>query len=1246
MGQIPSVMDDFSGRVKLCGLYRCRWLTRRPDPVQRKNTLASTLQPGLIALHGNRTETLAETVFSWLRAHPLAPLEPEVVLVQSNGMAEWFKMEMAQALGVCAAARVELPARFLWRSYRQVLGAAAVPRQSPLDKTALIWRLMRVLPQCAAQDGFAPIAGFLSPGRPKTKNAPSGGSEPHEVGERGGFVFRRDEAQRLLQLSERLADLFDQYQIYRADWLDDWAVGRDLLSAPGKPPQPVPEEQLWQPRLWRCVLAELAESERASTRPALHRRVLEALEGGAPLAQPLARRVVLFGMSHLPLSMLQTLAAMSRHSQILLAVPNPCRFHWADAIDGRELLRTQRRRQPLRNGRDLAALPLALMHAHAHPLLSSWGRQARDYVRQLDAFETVLPAGAELPRVDIFDEEFAPDAPLLTQVQQCIRDMLPLAEHGRSVVARADQSIVFHCAHSMVRELEVLHDQLLALLAQEPVPGGRALQPRDVVVMVPAIEGVAASIRAVFGQYGRNDARHIPFDIADLGASDNNPLIAALQWLLRLPQQRCRLSELRDLLDVPAVAARFGLAAEDLPQLSAWMAGAGIRWGLNSEQRGALGLAACGEQNSAWFGLHRMLLGFASGSVPLDAATGGAGAAQGLAQIEPYAEVAGLNAELAGQLATLLERLLAWWELANEDADPAGWAMRFRQLLADFFVAQTDSDRALLAALDSALSDWLDVCALGGFAAQLALVVAQQAWLDIVQQPSLDSRFRAGGVTFCTLMPMRAIPFEVVCLLGMNDGDYPRRALRSDFDLMAWPGQLRAGDRARRDDDRQLMLEALLSARRMLYISWAGRSVRDNSEQPPSVLVAQLRDYLAAGWLGEQEAGVQGNLLAQRTFHHPLQPFSRRYFTPDSPLHTYAREWRAAHLQRADGQAVPALAPFVPDIAVPLTLAQLHGFVRHPAQAFFRHRLNVRFEKDRQQSFDEEAFAIDGLAGYKLVEQLQMQVRADIETAPQQLTSAALEQRVAGHLARIQRAGSLPLAGLGERKRGELLAAVVPSLQSWLAHCNRLDRPVPRQRLYFAQDGLVFEDWLEDLRVPNCDGEVVPAWLELQPRELLVGKAGVRPTAVLLAYLRSLVAAACGVQVQGIVVGRDATLALRPMPQCEALAQWQTLLQVWQAGQDSPLPLPLKTALAAAAAGDDLARVEMVYEGDGFAQPAEVDDACWARLYPDFAALTEDGRFALLAEAVHGPLLAWLAENVQVLAPGALAVHLAPLEQE
>ncbi len=140
--------------------------------------------------------------------------------------------------------------------------------------------------------------------------------------------------------------------------------------------------------------------------------------------------------------------------------------------------------------------------------------------------------------------------------------------------------------------------------------------------MLPDIQKAAPSIRAVFGQYGRTDARFIPFDIADLSARAASPMLVALQWLLRLPQQRCRLSELCDLLDVPAVAARFGLAAQDVPQLTQWMAGAGIRWGLSDAQRSSLGLEACGDHNSAWFGLRRMLLGYATGGRSITADNG------------------------------------------------------------------------------------------------------------------------------------------------------------------------------------------------------------------------------------------------------------------------------------------------------------------------------------------------------------------------------------------------------------------------------------------------------------------------------------------------------------------------------------------------------------------------------------------------------------------------------------------------
>ena len=1153
---------------------------------------AGSWQPGLIALHGNKTEALADTVLAWLAANPLQALEPEIVLVQSNGMAEWFKMRMAEHQGVCAAAQVELPARFVWRSYRQILGKHEVPRESPLDKTPMIWRLMRLLPQCLEDPAFEPIANFLRPGEP----------------------------QRLLQLAEKLADLFDQYKIYRADWLAAWEHGEDVMRSAGRPDVPVPEGQLWQPQLWRKVLAELDENERAATRPALLARILNALEKGQPPVTPLARRVVVFGMSQMPLSLMQFLSGIAQHSQVLIAVPNPCRFHWADAIDGRELLRQQRRRHADKGGKDLAQIPLEAMHAHAHPLLAAWGRQSRDYVRQLDAFDTTGDTAVQWgwPRVDVYDEadaEDLADAPLLVQVQQRIRDLVPMSEHPPLEIAAADQSIVFHKAHGLVRELEVLHDQLLQWLAQPAAAGQAPLAPRDVVVMLPSIEEAAPAIRAVFGQYSRHDARHIPFDIADVGARVSSPLVTALQWLLKLPQQRCRLSELCDLLDVPAVAARVGLAADDLPQLTHWMAGAGIRWGLNHEQRAQLGLAACGDPNSAWFGLRRMLLGYASGP----ALEAGDEAAQTFAGMEPYDEVGGLTAELAGSLASLLARMLQWWQTASAAAEPEVWAQRFRALMDDFFVAQGDDDQALVAALDTALVSWQTACEQAGFASAIPLEVAQEAWLQALSEPALNQRFRAGGVTFCTLMPMRAIPFEVVCLLGMNDGDYPRRATRVDFDLMAQPGQQRPGDRARRDDDRQLMLDALLSARSRLYISWAGRNVRDNSEQPPSVLVSQLRDYLAQGWQGEG-----GDLLGQRTQQHPLQPFSRRYFEQSSGLSTFAREWYGAHEER-EVLAVPAVAAFEPDPEVPLTLARLTDFLRNPARNFLRNRLLVRFEQDDEVVEDDELFSVDGLMAYGLIAQLQQGVRTQLAQGAAVDVSAQVQRQVQ----RLGRAGVLPLAGLGEREAQALQAQTTPSLLAWQQQMQQWPQPAPRERLLLQAGAVTLDDWIDGLQEraePASAEGSRRCWFALEPRSLLNQKGELQAYKLMPLYVHSLALSATGANALMCVIARDTMVWVQPVEQTVAKSRLQALMGLWLQGQNTAVPLPLKTAIKAAK--DDLNAAAQEYEG-GFMLGGECEDASWARCYPDWEALTADLRFHKLAKEVYGPLYDWLAAQLQ-----------------
>ena len=1168
-----------------------------------------TLPPGFIALHSNRIETLLDTVTAWLSANPLAPLESEIMLVQSNGMAEWLKMALAADTGICAATSVQLPARFQWRLYREVLGPAQVPQRSPLDKTPLSWRLMRLLPEVLDEPGFAPLAGYLA----------------------GGDPGRR------FQLAERIADLYDQYQVHRPDWLDAWGEGREvLLNAEGQA-SPLPEDQRWQPRLWQRLALELGPEQQALARAQLHRQVRSTLEA-MPVQAPgepapniaLPRRIVVFGMTHVPLPTLQLLAALSRHAQVILAIPNPCRFHWADIMDGREWLRIERRRLPLRNGRELQDMSLEAMHLHAHPLLAAWGRQARDFVRQLDAFDDAEQTRARfgLSRIDLFDEDedaHTPQPTLLTQVQRHIRDLLPLGEHPQPALDDGDRSIVFHMAHSPVRELEILHDQLLDLLASPP--GNQPLRPRDIVVMVPAIDAFAPAIRAVFGQYGRHDPRHIPFDIADLSARASSPLMSALEWLLRLPHERCRLSDLSALLDVPAIAARFGLDASALPRLTQWMNGAGIRWGLDAAHREALDLSACAEQNTALFGLQRMLMGYAVGQGDEHESDAPFG------QIEPYPEVGGLDAALAGGFARLLARLIRWHTDSQTPATPDVWASRLRALLADVVRASAEGDQQTLAALDDALSVWLEACEGADFNDELPLEVAAQAWLSALETPALNKRFRAGGLTFCTLMPMRAIPFEVVCLLGMNEADYPRRSPRSDFDLLALPGQARPGDRARREDDRQLMLEALLSARRVLYVSWCGRNVRDNSAEPPSVLVAQLRDYLAAGWSPE--------VVAERTTVHPLQPFSRRYFEPDSALLTYAREWRAAHSAQEAGAAEanedaeaapsPALPPFTPDPAAPLSIEQLARFLRNPVKVFFRQRLSVIYDEADETLPDEEVFGFDPLEEYGLARELADALLSRMLALPAEaLPGFAIDAALTRELERLARAGRLPMGGFGARARERFADLVSPMLHAWRA--LRVQHPVDVQRcpLSLEQAGARMEDWLEH-RVATDTEAGRSVWLETDVSRFIEDpkKQTVRADKLLRPWIRSLLAAACGETDEGVLIGRDSTLRMKPPSPEAARIMLNTLIEVWQQGLSRPLPVALKTALAFV----NNKKPDEVYEGrEGFGnQPpltGEGDERCLARCFPDYETLGADGRFATLAHTVYAPLAEWANTHV------------------
>ncbi|TAL73364.1 MAG: exodeoxyribonuclease V subunit gamma [Rhodanobacter sp.] len=1122
------------------------------------NRSADAIRPGLMVVHGNRLEDLRDLLVEWLAHAPLAPLEDEVMLVQSNGIAQWLKLALARprtdhGMGISAAVDMQLPGRFLWQAYRAVLGSEAVPAESPFDKSRLTWRLMRLLPAQLGHADFALLQHYLGANRDAT-------DQPDPI--------------KLFQLAQQIADLFDQYQVYRADWLEDWEHGRDALRDDLRGhPAPLLAEQRWQPRLWRALLDDVGATQRDSHRAAVHRAFMQRAAGLTERPAALPRRIVVFGISSLPQQTLEALTALGRVAQVFLLVANPCRHYWGDIIEDRELLRAERHRHDAKPGMP-AAPRFEDLHAQANPLLAAWGKQGRDYIRLLDAFD--VPAAyrsqfAALSRdIDLFTDPGT--GSLLRQVQQAILDLdpLPADPAQRRVLQPDDDSLRFHIAHNPQREVEILHDNLLAMF-EAAQRAGHPLSPRDVMVMVPDIQTYAPHIQAVFGRIPPDDPRYLPCSIADRHGRGSAPLLVALEQLLRLPESRFAASDILDLLDTPALRRRFHLDDDDLPVLRRWIEGAGIRWGLDGAQKETFGLPA-EEQNTWRFGLRRMLLGYAVGD------------GESLDGIAPYAEIGGLDAALLGPLALLLDRLDHYRQQLDQPATPAAWSERLRNLLADFFDAgRDDADTVLLQRLHDALEAWEQACAeasrgpargaaRGAKAASahaakndpapllLPLAVVREHWLSAVDESRLSQRFLGGAVSFGTLLPMRAIPFRVVCLLGMNDGDYPRRTQAPDFDLMTQPGRQRPGDRSRREDDRYLFLEALLSARDTLYVSWVGRSARDNSELPPSVLVGQLRDYLAAGWQNGDQGGLPENGAANGansaptghadplpllTTHYPLQAFSQRYFdaTSDACLFTYAYEWQRAR------QAAPAsdAAPLPPQQReTPLSLALLQRFLKSPAKVFYAERLAVRFEGNDEADTDNEPFALDHLETHQIIDAL---LHTVIHAGDAALAPAT--QRLYGQ-------GVLPPGTFAELTLAPIEVAATRVALRWQALDAHYPLAGESHMLRAAAHGLVVEDAADDLRA-NDDGQrirlVATASALLENKKPRHDKLIAYWVAHLLVNAESLAVTTC-------IVAPDALVQLRPIDADEAKQHLDRLLAAFAAGMAAPLPIARKTAFA------------------------------------------------------------------------------------
>lgn len=903
----------------------------------------------LTLYHSNQMDLLKSLVVALIEREPLQdPFAEELILVQSPGMAQWLKIELAQALGISANIRFPLPASFIWEMFVNCLDD--VPRQSAFNKEAMGWKLMNLLPSLLGESAFAPLAQYL---------------------DADGQHFKR------YQLCHKIADIFDQYLVYRPEWVLDWEQGGDTHS----------EAHPWQPVLWRSLMQDTLDKGQSDYHRAnLFQRFIDKLSQ-RDCSDKLPSRIFVFGISALPPKYMEALLALGQQTQVHLMFNNPCQQYWGDIIDEKWLAKLAiRQRQTLDKALSVSgekALAVPAKDAFnadgiltsGNPLLASMGKLGRD---NFSLMTQLVEAGAQ--EIDAFVE------PEPQHLLACIqRDILCLQDPASAATDKAalahsqhktgmngeDNSVQFHLCHSPMREVEVLHDRLLAMFEADP-----DLNPKDVVVMMPDVNTYNPYIQAVFASAPMS--RFIPFAIADRAAATENPVLLSFLHLISLNQSRLGVSQMLSLLEVPAVMARFDIDEQEFALAREWIQEAGVRWGLDLGYASHFDLPPMA-QHTWWFGLKRMLMGYACSDDRVRE------------DILPLTQVEGMQAVVVGKLADFVDALEWALETLSGAHSVDEWNLRINALLARFYAPGEETDYSLQLIRDT-LTRLSEQISQSGYGAELSQEIVADYLKNHLEDARSSQRFLAGQVNFCTLMPMRAIPFKVICLLGMNDGVYPRSIAAMGFDLMS--DDPRRGDRSRRDDDRYLFLEALLAAQHTLYISYLGWNIKDNSDKVPSVLVSELQEYIAAAYCLEQDLALPSResgqaLLSHLSLHHSLQPFSAANFIAEQPA-SFAEEWLPS-LTPVSARAFNQPLTQPPEQQDTLELAELLGFWRAPCRYFFQRRLKVYFNPIEAPLDDDEPFMLDGLTQFRLKQQmLEAQIHGDVQAFKRKLANSGV----------------------------------------------------------------------------------------------------------------------------------------------------------------------------------------------------------------------------------------------------------------
>ncbi|MFW5447010.1 MAG: exodeoxyribonuclease V subunit gamma, partial [Methylophagaceae bacterium] len=552
-------------------------------------------------IYSNDLTQLATRLADLQTSQPLPPLEAETVIVQSNELARWLSLFLAGQHGISSHIDFPYPSAFIWVLFRRLL--PNIPQQSPFSTDAMTWRIFQLLPSCRKQSGFESIDAYLG---------------------------LQDDAIKRYDLAHRIADSFDQYLMYRPDWIQAWGQG---------------ETPHWQARLWQLVTkGEAKPLHRAN----LLLQLKDYLLSTKTKPTGLPERLTLFGLSALPPVYLELFELMSKHCDIYLFFLSPSEDYWGDLLNPKA-----------REKIALSSPEQDQYLATGHPLLASLGKQGQDFFKQLQNCNPEEEFLFSEPEQKTLLEKLHHDIYALTDI-----DSLSQKQH----IDADDDSIMVHSCHSAMREIEVLHDQLLALFERHP-----ELSPTDVVVMTSNIEIYSPWIDAVFDSKN-GTTNKIPYSIADGGIKSQSRLLTAFASLLDLPQSRFDVEGIVSLLECEAIQNRFSLDQTRLDLIRRWLRETHTSWGLSADDKVSLGLPA-NDANTWRAGLDRLLLGYAMPESSETLFEGRLG----------FDGISSDRAETMAQLCSFIDALDRYRQWLNAELTAKQWQTLLLRLLDTFF---------------------------------------------------------------------------------------------------------------------------------------------------------------------------------------------------------------------------------------------------------------------------------------------------------------------------------------------------------------------------------------------------------------------------------------------------------------------------------------------------------------------------------------------------------------------------------